>query len=171
MTSFRALVVRETEDQFSRSVENRQIDELPEGEALIRVRYSSLNYKDALSATGHRGITQAYPHTPGIDAAGEIVESTVADYKPGDSVLVTGYDLGMNTPGRIRTIHQSARALAGQAPRKIDHKRKHGIWHSGIYSSAISPSHHGNRRDARPGRHRSNRRNRRRRQPCSSDIG
>ena len=77
MTSFRALVVREAEGQFLRSVEKRQIDELPEGEVLIRVRYSSLNYKDALSATGHRGVTQAYPHTPGIDAAGEIVESTV----------------------------------------------------------------------------------------------
>ena len=61
MTSFRALVVREAEDQFLRSVEKRQIDELPEGEVLIRVRYSSLNYKDApphLSATGHRGVTR-----------------------------------------------------------------------------------------------------------------
>ena len=99
MTSFRALVVRESEGQFSRSVEKRQIEDLPEGEALIRVRYSSLNYKDALSATGHRGVTQTYPHTPGIDAAGEIVESTIPDYEPGDRVLVTGYDLGMNTAG------------------------------------------------------------------------
>ena len=99
MTSFRALVVREAEDQFLRSVEKRQIDELPEGEVLIRVRYSSLNYKDALSATGHRGVTQAYPHTPGIDAAGEVVESAIADFEPYDRVLVTGYDLGMNTAG------------------------------------------------------------------------
>ncbi len=46
----------------------RQLDELPAGEVLIRVRYSSLNYKDALSATGNRGVTRQYPHTPGIDA-------------------------------------------------------------------------------------------------------
>lgn len=99
MTSFRALVVRESKGRFSRSVEERRIEALPEGEVLIRVRYSSLNYKDALSATGHRGVTRAFPHTPGIDAAGEVVESSVVDFAPGDRVLVTGYDLGMNTPG------------------------------------------------------------------------
>ena len=99
MTSFRALVVRESKGRFSRSVEERQVEALPEGEVSIRVRYSSVNYKDALSATGHRGVTRAFPHTPGIDAAGEVVESSVVDFAPGDRVLVTGYDLGMNTPG------------------------------------------------------------------------
>ena len=97
--SFQALVVREEDGQFLRSVEERQVDALPEGEVLIRVRYSSLNYKDALSATGNRGVTRAFPHTPGIDAAGEVVESAVSDFEVGDLVLVTGYDLGMNTAG------------------------------------------------------------------------
>ncbi len=99
MTSFQALVVREETGRFLRAIEERQMDELPEGEVLIRVRYSSVNYKDALSATGHRGVTRAFPHTPGIDAAGEVVESSVADFEPNDRVLVTGYDLGMNTAG------------------------------------------------------------------------
>jgi putative YhdH/YhfP family quinone oxidoreductase len=77
----------------------RRLADLPANDTLIRVHYSSLNYKDALSATGNRGVTRRYPHTPGIDAAGEVVESESADFKPGDEVIVTGYDLGMNTPG------------------------------------------------------------------------
>ncbi len=84
---------------YSRQIEQRCVDELPAGDTLIRVRYSSLNYKDALSATGHRGITRKYPHTPGIDAAG-VVEAGGGDrFGPGDEVVVTGYDLGMNTAG------------------------------------------------------------------------
>ncbi len=98
--TFRALVVREVEkNRFSRSIEERTTDDLPAGDVLIRVRYSSLNYKDALSASGNRGVTRAYPHTPGIDAAGEVVQSASPDFQPGESVLVTGYDLGMNTAG------------------------------------------------------------------------
>ena len=73
--------------------------DLPSGDVLIRVRYSSLNYKDALSATGNKGITKNFPHTPGIDAAGIVESSKQHLFQPGDEVLVTGYDLGMNTSG------------------------------------------------------------------------
>jgi putative YhdH/YhfP family quinone oxidoreductase len=66
---------------------------------LVRVHYSSLNYKDGLSATGHRGVTKRYPHTPGVDAAGVVEESLSEEFQPGDQVIVTSYDLGMNTPG------------------------------------------------------------------------
>jgi putative YhdH/YhfP family quinone oxidoreductase len=97
---FKAMVVREGEEgQFSRSIESRELGDLPAGEVLVRVRYSSLNYKDALSATGHRGVTRSYPHTPGIDAAGTVEESASPSFQPGDEVIVTSYDLGMNTPG------------------------------------------------------------------------
>ncbi|HFD39509.1 MAG TPA: acryloyl-CoA reductase, partial [Anaerolineae bacterium] len=98
--SFEALVVHEMEDgTFRRRIERRSLADLPSGEVLVRVHYSSLNYKDALSATGHRGVTRRYPHTPGIDAAG-VVESSDSDaFQPGDPVVVTSYDLGMNTPG------------------------------------------------------------------------
>ncbi len=97
---FRALVVEESADGiFTKTVKERAISDLPAGEVLVRVAYSSLNYKDALSATGNRAVTGAYPHTPGIDAAGIVAESAVADVRPGDSVVVTSYDLGMNTPG------------------------------------------------------------------------
>jgi putative YhdH/YhfP family quinone oxidoreductase len=72
------------------------LDQLPPGELLIRVQYSSINYKDALSATGHPGVTRAYPHIPGIDAAGTVADSSSGLFAPGDPVLVTGYRLGMD---------------------------------------------------------------------------
>jgi putative YhdH/YhfP family quinone oxidoreductase len=97
---YRSFVVREqNKGEFTRSVEVKDIQELPAGEVLVRVHYSSLNYKDALSASGNRGVTRRYPHTPGIDAAGVVEVSTVSAFQPGDQVVVSGYDLGMNHPG------------------------------------------------------------------------
>ena len=99
---FKALIVKESAKgggKFVREVSEKSIDELPAGDVLIKVRYSSLNYKDALSATGNKGVTRNYPHTPGIDAAGIVEESGNNQFKKGDEVLVTGYDLGMNTSG------------------------------------------------------------------------
>jgi putative YhdH/YhfP family quinone oxidoreductase len=99
-TPFRALVVEETGDkQYVRRITTRTTDELPAGEVLVRVHYSSLNYKDALSAIGNRGVTRRYPHTPGIDAAGVVAESGLSEFPPGTPVIVCCYDLGMNTPG------------------------------------------------------------------------
>jgi len=78
----------------SGAVQWRPLSELPPGDILIRVRYSSLNYKDALSATGHPGITRHYPHVPGIDAAGLVLASNSPRFRVGDEVVVTGYELG-----------------------------------------------------------------------------
>jgi putative YhdH/YhfP family quinone oxidoreductase len=97
--TFKALVVRQDGAVFTRQIETRDVAELPAGEVLVRVAYSSLNYKDALSASGNKGVTRAYPHTPGIDAAGSVVESSSPAFCVGDEVIVTGYDLGMNTAG------------------------------------------------------------------------
>jgi len=98
--SFRAMVVEETEDRrFIRRITEKTLSDLPKGDVLIKVHYSSLNYKDALSASGNKGVTRRYPHTPGVDAAGEVAESTSGDFSPGDPVLVTGHDMGMNTSG------------------------------------------------------------------------
>ncbi len=97
---FTALIVEETTPkQFNRRIGLRRIAELPPGEVLIRVAWSSLNYKDALSATGNPGVTKQFPHTPGIDAAGTVTDSSDARFVSGQQVLVTGYDLGMNTSG------------------------------------------------------------------------
>ncbi|GAA5523146.1 YhdH/YhfP family quinone oxidoreductase [Aliifodinibius salicampi] len=98
--SFKALVVEETEDgQFKRSIREWNIDKLPKHEVLVQVHFSSLNYKDALSATGNKGVTKQYPHIPGIDAAGIVEESSDDRFEKGDKVIVTSYDLGQNTPG------------------------------------------------------------------------
>jgi len=98
--SFKAMVVQEkTDGTYTRRITEKSLDELPAGEVLVRVHYSSLNYKDGLSATGHRGVTKRYPHTPGVDAAGVVEESLSEAFQPGDQVIVTSYDLGMNTPG------------------------------------------------------------------------
>jgi putative YhdH/YhfP family quinone oxidoreductase len=98
--TFDAFIVKETADkQYAGRVKQTRVRDLPEGEVLIRVKYSSLNYKDALSATGNKGVTRTYPHTPGIDAAGHVEESRVSALAPGDPVIVTSYDLGMNTAG------------------------------------------------------------------------
>ncbi|NDP19851.1 MAG: YhdH/YhfP family quinone oxidoreductase [Paludibacter sp.] len=96
---YKAFVVEEIEGKFIPSIKNLQTDDLPVGNILIRVNYSSLNYKDGLSAIGNKGVTKKYPHTPGIDAAGEVVSSESENFKVGDKVIVTGNDLGMNTSG------------------------------------------------------------------------
>jgi acrylyl-CoA reductase (NADPH) len=96
---FRAFRVEKTGETFSGRVQTVARDTLPPGELTVRVAYSSLNYKDALSATGNPGVTKAYPHTPGIDAAGTVLESSDSRFAVGDEVIVTSYDLGMNTPG------------------------------------------------------------------------
>ncbi|MAG65891.1 MULTISPECIES: YhdH/YhfP family quinone oxidoreductase [Pseudomonas] len=99
MSEFKALVVSEQDGRYVSAVQQRHVDELPEGDVLIRVRYSSLNYKDALSASGNKGVTRNYPHTPGIDAAGVVEASSASELVAGDEVIVTGYDLGMGTAG------------------------------------------------------------------------
>jgi putative YhdH/YhfP family quinone oxidoreductase len=94
------MVVEESGDKiFSRKIVERPLADLPAGEVLVRVFWSSLNYKDALSASGNRGVTRKYPHTPGIDAAGVVAECNSAAFRVGDEVIVTSYDLGMNTSG------------------------------------------------------------------------
>ena len=98
--SYSALVVEETTaGTFARQVRPRNIADLPAGDLLVRVHYSSLNYKDALSASGNRGVTRRYPHVPGIDAAGVVAGSTSPLFSPGDQVIASGFDIGMNRSG------------------------------------------------------------------------
>ena len=100
MQEFRALQVSEgSEGEYSAALVERRVDDLPEGDTLIQVNYSSLNFKDAMSFSGNKAVTRQYPHTPGIDAAGTVVSSADAGLNAGDEVLVIGYDLGMNTSG------------------------------------------------------------------------
>ncbi len=97
-STFRALI---SDGKGLDSIKIKKVETsfLPENEVTIQVHFSALNYKDALSAKGHPGITRNYPHIPGIDAAGIVLEDKTGTFEMGEKVLVTGYDLGMNTAG------------------------------------------------------------------------
>ena len=97
--TFLAYQVEKKGDTFSGKVLERSISDLSKGNLTVKVFYSSLNYKDALSASGAKGVTRNYPHTPGIDAVGEVVDCIDNSFEYGDKVIVTGYDLGMDTAG------------------------------------------------------------------------
>jgi putative YhdH/YhfP family quinone oxidoreductase len=88
------MVRKSADGRVTSRVEAITSNELPAGDVLVRVAYSSLNYKDALACQGHPGVVRSFPHVPGIDCAGTVVESESTEYRPGDQVLVTGYELG-----------------------------------------------------------------------------
>ena len=97
--SFKAFRVERIDSGFVRSIVEREENDLPEGDLLIEVKYSSLNFKDGLSATGKPSVTKKFPHTPGIDAAGIVKKSNHSEFNPGDKVIAIGFDLGMGTSG------------------------------------------------------------------------
>lgn len=97
--TFRALYVQENNGETEREIQQVPVSFLPDHEVRIRVWYSSLNYKDALSSSGNKGVTRQYPHIPGIDAAGVVLSDASGRFKQGQKVIVTGKDLGSNTPG------------------------------------------------------------------------
>lgn len=119
MSQFKALQVSEVAGQYQSQVIERDTADLPAGELLIRVRYSSLNYKDALSASGNKGVTRNFPHTPGIDAAGVVEQSSAGEFAVGDEVIVTGYDLGMNTAGGFGQYIRIPAAWAIKRPKGL----------------------------------------------------
>ena len=88
------LVEKDAAGNAQRGVTQRSLADLPPGDVLVRVQFSSLNYKDALAAQAHPGVVRKLPHVPGIDAAGTVSESTDPRYKSGDAVVITGYELG-----------------------------------------------------------------------------
>jgi len=95
------LVEKRADGSVATSMAQRRLDELPPGDVLIRVAWSSLNYKDALAAAGHPGVNKVFPHVPGVDAAGVVVQSGVYEFVPGDRVIVTGFDMGSNRWGGL----------------------------------------------------------------------
>ncbi|EJF49074.1 MULTISPECIES: acryloyl-CoA reductase [unclassified Enterococcus] len=105
MTNFSTFRVM-NEPNFTASLTTATLDELPAGDVLVRVDYSDVNYKDALAANENGGVIRTYPMTPGIDLAGEVVDSQSADFAPGDQVLVTGYGLGVSHPGGYSQFQQ-----------------------------------------------------------------
>lgn len=136
--NYKCMLVSEIEKRkFSRDVVIRNISDLPSNEVLIKVEYSSLNYKDALSASGNKGVTKVYPHTPGIDAAGVIVKSLNDNYKTGDQVIVTGYDLGMNTAGGFSQYISVPKEWVVKLPKNLSLKESM-IYGTAGFTAALS---------------------------------
>tara|TARA_B100000700_G_scaffold326931_1_gene439960 strand:+ start:579 stop:1562 length:984 start_codon:yes stop_codon:yes gene_type:complete len=96
---YSAYYVEEKDGDFSASISELELQKPTNGFVQINVSHSSLNYKDALSASGNKGVTRNYPFVPGIDAAGKITDANSSQFTDGEEVIVTGYDMGMNTPG------------------------------------------------------------------------
>ena len=120
---FKAFITYQNQNgDFENKVTQKSISDLPEGDLLIRVEYSSLNYKDALSSSGAKGVTKFYPHTPGIDAAGIIIKSNNNRFKTNDRVIVTGFDLGMNTSGGFAEYIQVPNSWAVKCPDSLSTK-------------------------------------------------
>lgn len=93
---FDALVVNKQEDQFSVKLQKLAIQDLPEGEILIQVRYSGINYKDSLATIPNGNIVKTYPLVPGIDLAGIVVSSKDPRFQEGDEVIATSYEIGVS---------------------------------------------------------------------------
>lgn len=99
MGSFKALVVNKNDNDFTVNIETLNLNDLPEGEVLIEVAYSSVNYKDGLAAIPDGKIVSTYPFVPGIDLAGTVVSSEDSRFKEGDKVIATSYEIGVTHYG------------------------------------------------------------------------
>ena len=92
--TFKAIVINQTEKEFTREVKSIDKSFLNNGDVLVKVDYSGLNYKDALILKNGAKLVKEFPHIPGIDFSGSIVESEHNDYKPGEEVILTGWRVG-----------------------------------------------------------------------------
>jgi len=131
--NFKAFVTSQNQNgKFENNIFEKSIDDLPDGDLLIRVEYSSLNYKDALSASGAKGITKSYPHTPGIDASGVVEESMNHHFLVGEKVIVTGFDLGMNTSGGFAEYIRVPSSWVVKCPESLSTKESMMIGTAGL---------------------------------------
>ncbi|MBD1260811.1 YhdH/YhfP family quinone oxidoreductase [Maribacter polysiphoniae] len=130
--AFKAFVVEEKDGAYVREIKMRTVNDLPEGDVLIKVHYSALNYKDALSASGNKGVTRNYPHTPGVDAVGTVVASNSETFRPDDKVIVTSYDLGMNTDGGFGEYIRVPKDWVVKLPENLDMKEAMIIGTAGL---------------------------------------
>ena len=99
MSTFKAFIVNKTNDNFTAGLQDLSQDDLPAGEVLVRVAYSSVNYKDGLASTPDGRIVRTYPFVPGIDMSGTVVESSDSRFKAGDEIIATSYEIGVSHYG------------------------------------------------------------------------
>ena len=104
MENFKAIIVEEKNDNIEFSLKETALDQLSEGEVVIKVHYSSVNYKDMLAVQKKGGVIRNYPMIPGIDLSGTVISSADERFKEGDEVIVTGFDMGMTHTGGFSEV-------------------------------------------------------------------
>jgi alcohol dehydrogenase/acrylyl-CoA reductase (NADPH) len=119
---FKAIVLNQTGDQFTREVKTLDKSFFKSGDVLVKVEYSSLNYKDALILKNGAKLVKEYPHIPGIDFAGKIVESESSEFKIGEEVILTGCRVGEISPGGYSQLVKVKSDLLIKKPPSISSK-------------------------------------------------
>ena len=133
---YSAYYVEENDGAFSASISRLELEKPTDGFVQIEVSHSSLNYKDALSASGNKGVTRNYPFVPGIDAAGTITDANSSQFSEGDEVIVTGYDMGMNTPGGFGEFINVPATWVVKKPNNLTHLESMSIGTAGLTAAA-----------------------------------
>ena len=133
---YSAYYVEENDGVFSASISRLELEKPADGFVQIKVSHSSLNYKDALSASGNKGVTRNYPFVPGIDAAGTITDANSSQFSEGDEVIVTGYDMGMNTPGGFGEVINVPATWVVKKPNNLTHLESMSIGTAGLTAAA-----------------------------------
>ena len=133
--TYKALHVEEINGKFTKEIKELSLKKLDKSDVLIRVEYSALNFKDALSASGNKGVTREFPHTPGIDASGIVERSSSHKFKKGDEVIVTSFDLGMNTDGAFSEYISVPEAWVIPLPKTLTLKEAVSIGTAGLTSA------------------------------------
>ena len=119
---FKAIVLNQLEDKFSREIKTLDKSFFITGDVLVKVDYSSLNYKDALILKNGGKLVKEYPHIPGIDFSGQVIESDSTDFKPGDNVVLTGCRVGEIYPGGYSELVKVKNELLVKTPSSISNK-------------------------------------------------
>lgn len=139
-SEYKALLITEDNGTYNKKVVMLDTNDLPKNDLLVKVKYSSINYKDALSSSGNKGVTKQYPHIPGIDAVGTVVESVSDKFPVGSEVLITGYDLGMNTWGGFGEYISIPQSWAVLLPKELSPKDSMCFGTAGL-TAALSVTH------------------------------
>jgi acrylyl-CoA reductase (NADPH) len=132
MTSRALFLTRESDGPVTACVSELDDTALPDGDVTIDVDCSSLNYKDAMIIAGHPGLVRDYPHVPGIDLAGTVRSSDVAEFRPGDEVLVTGCWLGERHWGGMATRARVPVSFVVRRPGGMDARRAMALGTAGF---------------------------------------
>ena len=119
---FKAIVINQSGDNFSREVKTLDRSFFKTGDVLVKIEFSGLNYKDALILKNGAKLVKEYPHIPGIDFSGEVIESDTSNFKSGDKVLLTGWRVGEIYPGGYSQLVKVKSELLVKTPKSISNR-------------------------------------------------